>query len=144
MIKIYTDGSCLGNPGPGGWAFLVIACQKTIEFSGNEVATTNNRMEMKAIIEALKWTKKYHEGQKIVIYSDSNLLVSSLTYGWKRKKNLDLWKELDNALNNQQVTFIWVKGHANNVYNRKCDELAQREARHVSTKQAKIGKYRRQ
>lgn len=124
-VIIYTDGSCLGNPGPGGWAFLAIKSAKVIaEISGHSYHTTNNRMEMFALLEALNFCAQNFSSEKIEINSDSNLLVQTLNEGWKRKANLDLWEKIDSAKNKLTVKFFWVKAHADNEYNNRCDELA--------------------
>lgn len=124
-IQIYTDGSALGNPGPGGWAAVLLQDGKELKrLSGSFPETTNNRMEMQAVVEALKYACKYFPKSEFEIHSDSKLLISTLTEGWKRKKNLDLWEELDDLLQEINVQWHKVKGHANNKYNNLCDELA--------------------
>jgi ribonuclease HI len=131
-IEIYTDGSCKGNPGPGGWAALLFEKNSAKPFQilqGNEVATTNNRMEMTAVIEALRFIDEQHlQNCHINLYSDSNLIVQTLLQGWKRKANQDLWEELDALLEELDVQFIWVKGHAKNKWNNECDRIAQAES----------------
>jgi len=134
-IDIHTDGSCLGNPGPGGFAAIIHHNGKEIILSGGEKETTNNRMEMTAIIESLKWLKtgsglKPEElmKEKIVLYSDSNLLISTINLNWKKKANKDLWEILDGLRAWLPIKWIWVKGHASNKYNCKADEIAQKEA----------------
>lgn len=136
-IEIYTDGSCLGNPGPGGWGVLILG-KNNIQLSGGEKQTTNNRMEMTAIIKALEWlhnksglTKEQLRSVRILIHSDSNLLISTLNLGWKRKANLDLWAQIDKLrawlpvgktwLN---INWVWVKAHATNKHNNQVDKLA--------------------
>src|SRR5579883_2555405 len=99
QIEIFTDGSCKGNPGPGGWAAIFLEKNSKQSFKilkGHAKETTNNRMEMTAVIEALRYIDhaKLHEAQ-ITLYSDSNLVIQTLLQGWKRKANLDLWEELD-------------------------------------------------
>ncbi|MBD3328244.1 reverse transcriptase-like protein [Candidatus Peregrinibacteria bacterium] len=131
MVTIYTDGSCKGNPGPGGWAaiFLNESQNQPIKvLKGSSINTTNNRMEMAAIIEALEYVKKEFGKERVKIISDSNLLVQSLNLGWKRKANLDLWEKLDDARKNLQVEYSWVKGHATNKWNNECDKIANKEA----------------
>lgn len=124
-VIIYTDGSCLGNPGPGGWAFLALKTGKIIaEISGHSFHTTNNRMEMLALLEALNFCSQNFTSEKIEINSDSNLLVQTLNEGWKRKANLDLWEKIDSAKSKLSAHFFWVKAHADNKYNNRCDELA--------------------
>lgn len=140
-VTLYTDGSCLGNPGRGGWACIMIDDKylQEKEMHGGCIDTTNNRMEITAVVEGLKALKKPCQ---VTLYTDSAYVVNSVTKGWlegwkkngwKKKgdplKNIDLWKELDELLNIHQVTFIWVKGHAENEYNNRCDELARGEAR---------------
>lgn len=134
-INIYTDGSCKGNPGPGGWAAILIMEKQEIAIKGGEDHTTNNRMEMMAIIKALEYVR-HNAGVaeenfsqiKIKIHSDSNLIIQTLLQNWKRKKNTDLWAEMDKARAWLKIDWIWVKGHADNLYNNKVDELAQKEA----------------
>lgn len=133
-IEIYTDGSCLGNPGPGGWGVLILinddkSIKNIAQFSGSEPQTTNNRMEMIAIIKALQWL---HENFKpaelqnlqITIYSDSSLLISTLNLGWKRKANLDLWQQIDKLRAWLNIKWNWVKAHAANKHNNHVDKLA--------------------
>ena len=129
MINIYTDGSCLKPQGPGGYAFVIIEEDGTeYYFCEGEDNTTNNRMEIKAIIEALKCIK---ENQSCIIYSDSKLAINCASGLWKRNKNLDLWEEYDVVCRNKKVTFKWVKGHSNNYYNEKVDKLALKEAKSI-------------
>lgn len=124
-LTIYTDGSSLGNPGPGGYAAIILDGEKTHIVSGGEPKTTNNRMEMKAVIEALRWVKTHKRTDTTIdLYSDSSLVMESLKQGWKRKQNLDLWAELDQLREGLPIHFHWVKGHADNPYNRRCDALA--------------------
>jgi len=128
MIKLYTDGSCKGNPGPGGWAAIILNKEEKIELSGGEKQTTNNRMEMKAIIEGLKFLKKQKIKEEITIYTDSKLIEQTINSGWKKKANLDLWQELLELNEQLKVTYKWVKGHAQNKYNNECDRLAVSQA----------------
>lgn len=128
-IEIYTDGSCLGNPGPGGWAALIHYDGKQKQFSGGEKESTNNRMEMTAMIKALEWLNKNFKREKlgdakIILYSDSNLLIQSLNLGWKRKANLDLWAKLDKSRAWLNIQWVWVKAHSTNKYNNIVDKLA--------------------
>lgn len=130
-IIIYTDGSCIGNPGPGGWGAIIRHGETELELSGGEEDTTNNRMEMMAIIESLKWVntksgikKEDLSNIEIEVYSDSNLLMQSLNSGWKRKANLDLWEKMDAQRGWLKIKWTWVKAHANNKYNNLVDELA--------------------
>lgn len=133
-VTIYTDGACSGNPGPGGWASVLQYGDKSRELSGGEPQTTNNRMELLAAISALQLLK---EPCEVNLYTDSQYLCNAINKGWlkiwkakgwKRKegelKNPDLWQTLDALLATHQVTFYWVKGHANNQYNNRCDALA--------------------
>ena len=133
-VDIYTDGSCLGNPGPGGWAAVMIHPKKTSELSGGFSLTTNNRMEMTAAIEALNALKL---PARVSIHTDSQYLKNGITQwikGWKKKgwktankkpvKNKDLWMELDRLMGVHDVTWGWVKGHAGNAHNERCDRLA--------------------
>ncbi|MBD3360607.1 reverse transcriptase-like protein [Candidatus Peregrinibacteria bacterium] len=136
IIAIYTDGSCLGNPGPGGWGIIILYKGKEIKISGREKETTNNRMEMTAIIEALRWlhdksnlSREELRNFKIKIYSDSNLLVKTLNQGWKRKANLDLWSEIDKFRAWLDIEWIWVKAHDTDKYNNMVDALAFNEAK---------------
>jgi ribonuclease HI len=134
-IEIYTDGSCLGNPGPGGWGAMIINDGEKIKISGGEKDTTNNRMEMTAIIKALEW---FHEKSglkreeltscKIILHSDSNLLMQTLIQGWKRKANTDLWAEIDKLRAWLNIEWVWVKAHSENHYNNEIDALAFNEA----------------
>ena len=126
VIQIYTDGSCLGNPGPGGWAYIVVQEGKERrEGSGHCSATTNNRMEMIAAIEALK---SLEATQSVVLHSDSQLLIKTMTLGWKRNKNQDLWAELDQLAAVHRITWQWVRGHNGHPENEACDNLAQQAA----------------
>ena len=125
MLKIYTDGACSGNPGVGGWAFIIPELNG-YEHAGYVLDTTNNRMELTAVIEALKCAAHNCSDTCVEIITDSQYVVNTMTQGWQRKKNLDLWQELDKvvALFKLTVRWTWVKGHADNEYNQKCDELA--------------------
>ena len=138
-VIIYTDGACSGNPGPGGWGAILRYKDKFREMSGGEVQTTNNRMELLGAISALSALK---EPCRVELYTDSKYLSDAINKGWlkgwkakgwKRKdgelKNPDLWQELDRLLSLHTVTFNWVKGHAENEYNNRCDELAVAESR---------------
>lgn len=133
-VKIYTDGACRGNPGPGGWGVLLIFKGKQKELFGGENPTTNNRMEMTAAIKALQSLKKPCQ---VDLYTDSQYLRKGITEwvenwkqrGWKtasRKpvKNVDLWKSLDTAIQQHQISWHWVKGHAGNHGNEAADRLA--------------------
>ncbi|MGG1664565.1 ribonuclease HI [Brevibacillus sp. NRS-1366] len=134
-VEIYTDGACSGNPGPGGWGAVLMYGQHIKEMSGAEPNTTNNRMELQAAISALSTLK---EACKVTLYSDSAYLVNCfkqgwykgwLKNGWKNSKgqpveNQDLWKELLRLMEIHQVEYVKVKGHADNKWNNRCDELA--------------------
>ncbi len=121
MIEIYTDGACVRNPGPGGWAAIVRLDNGTLAISGNEARSTNQRMEVKAAIKALG---QIPQGTECVIYSDSQYLVNTMTQGWKRRANLDLWRRLDALVAQRKVGFQWIQGHASNLLNIKADRLA--------------------
>lgn len=134
MIKIWTDGSCLGNPGPGGWAFIATDGKNTAERSGGERDTTNNRMELMAVISALTATKKHNE---VEIHTDSQYVKNGMqtwiknwkARGWrtadkKPVKNKDLWVKLDELSHNTKIHWIWVRGHDGEEFNERCDELA--------------------
>lgn len=128
-LAIYTDGSCLGNPGPGGWAYLMEFEGKKIRGQGGESPTTNNRMELKALIEGLKEAGKLYPEEKIIdVYSDSSWVLNTLKLNWKRKKNLDLWAELEPHLKGKKISWNWVRGHNGHPQNEDCDERAQKEA----------------
>ncbi len=134
-ILIYTDGSCIGNPGPGGWAAILLHPDAEKPFAilkGHEKSTTNNRMEMIAVIEALRYIHEHKfQNSNITLHSDSNLVIQTLTQGWKRKANLDLWEELDQLNEELDVNFIWVKAHAQNKWNNECDKIAQQQSRKI-------------
>lgn len=135
QVTLYTDGACSGNPGPGGWGAILVYREVEREFSGGEEKTTNNRMELLAVIEGLRRLK---EPCEVTIYSDSRYLVDAINQGWAlrwrengwmrnkrdRALNPDLWEELLNLLEQHTCTFVWVKGHAENPYNNRCDALA--------------------
>jgi len=130
-IHIYTDGSSRGNPGPGGWGAILMYKEQKREIFGSFRYTTNNRMELMAVIEALKLLKK-KEDYEIIIYSDSKYVVDSYVKKWvfnwqknnfKDRLNADLWKEFLQLVNSK-VKMKWVKGHASNEFNNKCDILA--------------------
>ena len=120
-IKLYTDGACSGNPGPGGWAAIIINGNYIHKISGSDESTTNNRMEIIAVIEGLKMVS---EDSNVEVITDSAYVVNTMTKGWKRNKNQDLWEELDNLISKRDVKFTWVKGHASNQYNNECDKMA--------------------
>jgi len=131
MIKIYTDGASRGNPGPGGFGVVMIYGDLRKEISEGFRLTTNNRMELLSVIVALESLKK--EDTTVTIYSDSKYVVDSVELKWvlgwekkhfKDKKNPDLWKRFLDIYRKQNVKFVWVKGHASNKENNRCDELA--------------------
>jgi ribonuclease HI len=130
-ITIYTDGSSRGNPGPGGYGAILMAGTHRKELSGGYRYTTNNRMELMAVIKALEALKK--PGMHLTVYSDSQYVVRAVNEGWlknwirmdfKGKKNKDLWLHYYKVAKPHQVRFVWVKGHATNPFNNRCDELA--------------------
>jgi len=138
-VTIYTDGACSGNPGPGGWGAILMYGKKEKELSGGEPSTTNNRMELTSVISALEALK---EPCEVKLYTDSQYVANAVNLGWletwrnkgwKRKggevKNPDLWMKLVPQLETHKVTFEWVKGHADNEYNNRCDELAVEESK---------------
>lgn len=133
-MLIYTDGSCIGNPGPGGWGVIIRSGSEEYELGGREAHTTNNRMEMMAIIRALEWVAKQKSSpQKVEIRSDSNLVIQTLTKGWKRKMNTDLWLQIDRLLEKLApktgIKWTWVKGHHRDPLNNRVDVIAQKQAR---------------
>ena len=128
MIDIYTDGSCLGNPGPGGWGAVIVEKNNTIEICGKEIDTTNNRMEISAVIMGLEYTKEY---QRIKIFSDSQYVINTMTKNWKRKANIDLWEKLDKLVSKREVLWEWVRGHEGNFYNEKAHNLAYKSAMNI-------------
>ncbi len=131
-LVIYTDGSSRGNPGPGGYGAVLMYAGKSKELSGGYRRTTNNRMELLAVIAALEALNR--EGLKITIYSDSQYVVKAVKEGWLKKwiatnfsggkKNKDLWMRYHQLSQKHHINFVWVKGHAENVYNNRCDVLA--------------------
>ena len=130
VYTIYTDGSCLRNPnGPGGWAVVIVE-ENGYEyyFADGDPSTTNNRMELTAVIEAISLLK---EGQECLVYSDSQLTINCATGKWKRKANLDLWEEYEKFSKNKKIKFEWVKAHNGNHYNEIVDKLAYNEAKKV-------------
>jgi len=138
VVDVYTDGSCSGNPGPGGWAAVIIFGNIEKEISGGDVLTTNNRMEMIAAIEALKQLKK---PCRVRLHSDSAYLVNAFTNGWieswkkngwknstrQTVSNIDLWQQLDVLSEQHDIEWIKVKGHSGHKYNERCDALAVKE-----------------
>lgn len=138
-IDIYTDGSCRCNPGPGGWGAILVYKGIEKELCGGEPNTTNNRMELTAVIKALQALK---ESCEITLTSDSKYVLDAITNGWAEswrakgwKKadkspalNPDLWEILLDEIKKHQITYVWVKGHAGHPYNERCDEMAQNES----------------
>ncbi|HHT54363.1 MAG TPA: ribonuclease HI [Clostridiales bacterium] len=134
-VEIYTDGACRGNPGPGGWAAILVCGKKEKELTGGEPQTTNNRMELTAAIAALKALKYPCE---VTLTSDSKYLTDAINLGWLalwqrrgwRKAdnspvlNVDLWEKLLPLLGKHRVTFVWIRGHDGHPYNERCDRLA--------------------
>lgn len=138
-VKIYTDGACSGNPGAGGYGIVLQCMGQEKQLSGGASETTNNRMELTAVIEGLKALKR---PCKVTLYTDSKYIVDAITKGWvykwksngwmRDKKspalNSDLWKELLPLLETHEVEFVWVKGHAGHRENEICDSLAVKES----------------
>ena len=120
-FDIYTDGSCSGNPGPGGWAAVIEHDGETTRLSGGERSTTNNRMEIMAAIKGLEAAPP---GATAVVHSDSEYLVKTMTKGWKRNVNRDLWEQLDLTVAKRNVDFRWVRGHSGHPQNEEADRLA--------------------
>ena len=139
QIDIYTDGSCKGNPGPGGYAALLCYRGTKKEIAGYETETTNNKMELRGVIEALKALK---EPCEVSLFSDSKYVCDAVSKGWVYKwkenawmrnkkdkaQNVPLWEELLELLSVHQVTFSWVKGHSDHPENERCDALATAQA----------------
>ena len=149
MIKIYTDGSCLGNPGAGGWAAVIVDEQnQREEIYGGAEHTTNNRMELTAAIKALE---KISAGASVELFTDSSYLKNAFTNGWlvnwkrngwktaakKPVLNQDLWLALDELISTRDVKFNWVKGHAGDFFNERCDTLARTTAEKFQSKNSK-------
>ena len=131
QVTIYTDGACSGNPGPGGWGAVLLYGSHRKEISGGEASTTNNRMELTAVIAALSLLK---EPCGVNLYSDSKYVIDALEKGWARGWKKRGWVKSDKkpALNPDlwhQLRYHWVKGHAENPYNNRCDEMAVAESR---------------
>ncbi len=133
-IQIYTDGACLGNPGGGGWGAVLLYKEHCKKISGHQKDTTNNQMEMRAVIEALKIIKK---SSQIIVYTDSKYVqngISQWIHSWKKNgwrnsnkkpvKNVELWRELDEYSSRHQIEWRWVKGHNGDKYNEMADRLA--------------------
>ena len=142
-VVIYTDGACSGNPGPGGWGAILMYKGRTKEISGGMKDTTNNIMEITAVLEALKCLKVKSDVQ---VYSDSEYVVNAFNQGWiynwikkgwktasgEQVKNKELWQELYNLTKEHKVEFIKVKGHADNEFNNRCDEMARNAIKNFS------------
>jgi len=146
LIEIYTDGGCSGNPGPGGWSHVIIRDDVLVsEKWGAEKQTTNNRMELQAVISALEFlsqeplSEEDRKGEKISIYTDSQYVQKGITLWlaeWKKKewktsdkkpvKNKELWQRLEALAELFRISWVWVRGHAGNKYNERCDELAKK------------------
>lgn len=138
-VTIYTDGACKGNPGPGGWGAILRYGTAEKEISGGEPSTTNNRMELLAVIEALKCLKEQCE---VTVYSDSQYVCNGINKGWakgwrsrnwvnsskKPVKNPELWNQLLTLTESHKTTFVWVEGHAGIADNERCDRLAVAQA----------------
>ena len=134
-VTVYTDGACSGNPGPGGWCAILVYMDKEKILSGGKSMTTNNEMELTAVVQALSTLK---ESCEVEVYSDSQYVVNAVNKrwiynwrknGWKNSKketlpNLLLWQEFDRLISIHTVSFTWVRGHAGNTYNERCDQIA--------------------
>lgn len=134
-VEMYTDGACSGNPGPGGWGTILRCGQYEKEFSGGESLTTNNKMELKAVIEGFKALKK---PCNVTLYTDSKYVSDGISKGWaegwkargwkksdgKPALNIDLWDELLTLIDKHELKIIWLKGHAGHPENERCDSLA--------------------
>ena len=139
QVNVYTDGACSGNPGPGGWGAILEYKGTRKELSGGEAQTTNNRMEMTAVLRALEALK---EPCRVVLCSDSKYVIDALSKGWAKKwrangwkrgdkkpaLNPDLWEQLLNACERHEIEYQWIKGHAGHAENERCDELAVEQA----------------
>ena len=139
MIKIYTDGSCIGNPGPGGWAVIILDNRNEKKISGKKNNTTNNQMELLAPIKALS---NFNKKKSFIIFTDSIYVKEGITKwieNWKKNswktyekkpvKNQKLWKKLDELVKFHDVKWEWIKGHSTNIYNNLVDELARKAAK---------------
>lgn len=139
-IEMYTDGACSGNPGAGGYACILVYAGREKVISGGEAMTTNNRMEMTAVIEGLSALK---EPCRVTVTSDSKYVIDAITLGWvyswkkngwkksdkKPALNVDLWEKLLELLDKHEVEFVWIKGHDGHDFNERCDALAVEESR---------------
>lgn len=124
-IVIHTDGACKGNPGPGGWGAVIEQNGGQVKLSGSEPQTTNNRMEMTAVIKGLE---AVDASANVLISSDSTYVINTMTKGWKRKANQDLWDQLDRLIGIRNVSWRWVRGHNGDRGNELADALATKEA----------------
>jgi ribonuclease HI len=124
-IVIHTDGACKGNPGPGGWGTVIEQNGNQQRLSGGEPQTTNNRMEMTAVIKGLE---AVDPAATVLISSDSTYVINTMTKGWKRKVNHDLWEQLDRLVKGRDVSWRWVRGHSGDRGNELADSLATKEA----------------
>lgn len=145
-VDIYTDGACKGNPGPGGWAAILLCNHHSKIISGCDPDTTNNKMELQAVISGLAALTRPCE---VTIYTDSQYISNAINLGWlnhwksggwhtasgKHVKNVEYWKSLLELLDIHQVEFVWVKGHAGNVYNEQCDTIAVAESQKAAAAQ---------
>ena len=140
QISVYTDGGCSGNPGPGGWAFVILSGTDKIMLSGGEAATTNNRMELTAVISALRYISLNIQDAAVTLYTDSQYVQQGITQwisrwlrnGWrtadkKPVKNVELWQTLYKLDQELYPSWQWVKGHAGNTYNELCDSMVRSE-----------------
>ena len=144
-VEIFTDGACKGNPGPGGYASLILYKDQRLEISGGEAQTTNNRMEIMAAISGLAALKS---PCCVKLYSDSKYLIDAIVKGWvlkwrsknwfrtpkEKAKNIDLWERLLELIKIHKVSFVWVKGHAGHEFNERCDQLAVMKAEEYARK----------
>jgi ribonuclease HI len=124
-LVIYTDGSCLKNPGPGGFAFIIIFENYELHFADSVNHTTNNRMELTAVIEALKYCTE----TKITFFTDSKYVINCALNKWKKNKNNDLWNAYTFLAKNFDISFTWIKGHSGNYYNELVDKMANTQAK---------------
>ena len=144
MVKIYTDGACSGNPGPGGWAAIVLFGGAEVILKGGEKLTTNNRMELTALINALEYARENFPSlnREVEIYSDSKYVIDgTMTWmpnwikrGWKGSdkkpvKNQDLWEKINELKQGVNLKFVWIKGHNEDKYNEMADEIAVEESK---------------
>ncbi|MCL2546088.1 MAG: ribonuclease HI [Oscillospiraceae bacterium] len=143
-VSLYTDGACSGNPGPGGWAAILKYGEHEKELSGYDPDTTNNRMELTGVIQGLQTLKR---SCNVIVTTDSRYVADGINKGWAKKwrsnnwiksdkkpaLNSDLWVQLLDLCETHEVTFIWVRGHSDNPYNNRCDELAVAEYKNHSS-----------